>query len=127
MRSNRSRDTKPELLVRRMLRDAGYPGYRLHWRKADGRPDIAYPGRKIAIFVNGCYWHRCPRCASALPKSNTEFWRTKFGANEIRDSENYASLQAAGWTVLVVWECDLKANATNALGAVFAALGRSSR
>ena len=75
MVANTSKDTKPELRVRRMLREAGYPGYRLHWRidDEDGRyvcrPDITYPGRKLAIFVHGCFWHRCPTCDLGLPKT----------------------------------------------------------
>ena len=60
MQANKSKNTKPELLVRHALRDAGLPGYRLHWKKAPGKPDVCYPGRKVAVFVHGCYWHRCP-------------------------------------------------------------------
>ncbi|MFV2062505.1 MAG: very short patch repair endonuclease, partial [Chloroflexota bacterium] len=62
MKANRARDTKPELELRSALREAGYPGYRLNWKRAPGRPDISYPGRHVAIFVHGCYWHHCPRC-----------------------------------------------------------------
>ena len=57
MKANKSKDTKPEMILRKALREAGFPGYRLHWKKAPGHPDIAYPGRKVAIFVNGCFWH----------------------------------------------------------------------
>lgn len=73
MSSNKGKNTKPEILMRDALRQIGIPGYRLHWKKAPGRPDIAYPGKKIAIFVHGCYWHRCPHCDLPLPKTNTEF------------------------------------------------------
>ena len=69
MRANRAKNTGPELRLRRALREAGLGGYRLNWKKAPGRPDIAYPGRKLAIFVHGCYWHHCPRCYPNLPKS----------------------------------------------------------
>jgi DNA mismatch endonuclease (patch repair protein) len=110
MKGNRGKDTKPELLVRRLLREAGYPGYRLHWKKAPGRPDIAYPGRKVAIFVNGCYWHACPYCERPIPKSHAEYWEAKFRANEDRDARKTAQLEAAGWTVAVIWECELKRN-----------------
>jgi DNA mismatch endonuclease (patch repair protein) len=107
MQANRGKDTGPELKLRRLLREVGYPGYRLHWKKAPGHPDIAYPGRRIAIFVNGCFWHRCPYCNPPLPKSNTEFWRAKFAANEARDARKAAELQDAGWQVIVVWECEV--------------------
>ncbi len=108
MQANKSKNTKPELKVRHALREAGLPGYRLHWKKCAGRPDICYPGRKIAIFVNGCFWHRCPHCNLSEPKSNVEFWQAKFARNRARDERNYQSLMAQGWTVLVVWECALK-------------------
>ena len=110
MRGNKGRGTKPELVVRKMLRELGYPGYRLNWKKAPGRPDIAYPGRKLAIFVNGCFWHRCPSCNLELPKSNQEFWEYKFKRNIERDRENIRDLKDRGWKVLVLWECDLKTN-----------------
>ena len=61
MKANKSKDTSPELKVRKALREAGYPGYRQNWKKAPGKPDICYPGRKVAIFINGCFWHRCSR------------------------------------------------------------------
>ena len=108
MQANRSKNTSPELLVRKQLREAGLPGYRLHWKKAAGRPDICYPGRKVAVFVNGCYWHRCPHCALPLPKSNVAFWANKFARNQERDERNQRLLVEEGWTVLVVWECRLK-------------------
>jgi DNA mismatch endonuclease (patch repair protein) len=94
--------------VRASLREAGLPGYRLHWKKAPGRPDVCYPGRKVAIFVNGCFWHRCPYCSLPTPKSNVDFWEGKFARNQARDQRNHQQLVDAGWTVLVVWECRLK-------------------
>jgi DNA mismatch endonuclease, patch repair protein len=108
MQANRGKNTGPELELRRLLRNAGYPGYRLHWKKAPGHPDIAYPGRRIAVFVNGCFWHRCPHCNAPMPKSNTEFWQAKFAANRERDARKTAELEAAGWTVLTVWECQVR-------------------
>lgn len=113
MKGNKAKDTKPELLVRRLLRESGFPGYRLHWKKAPGRPDIAYPGRKLAIFVNGCYWHDCPHCGRKIPKSHPGYWEAKFAANRERDARKAAQLGAAGWEVLVVWECELKANSAD--------------
>lgn len=107
MQANKSKDTKPELKVRRALREAGLPGYRLHWKKAPGKPDICYPGRKVAIFVNGCFWHRCPHCDLPLPKSNVDFWEAKFRRNRERDERDHLLLLQDGWTVVVVWECRL--------------------
>ena len=115
MKGNKGKDTKPELLVRRLLRESGFPGYRLHWKKAPGRPDIAYPGRRVAVFVNGCYWHRCPMCGPPMPKAHSEFWKVKFRASEARDLRKTAELDAAGWFVAVVWECELKKNPSEAI------------
>lgn len=114
MQANKSKNTKPELLVRHALREAGLPGYRLHWKKCPGRPDVCYPGRKVAIFVNGCFWHRCPHCNLPTPKSNVSFWEQKFSRNRARDERNCNELVQAGWTVLVVWECALKKARFNA-------------
>lgn len=108
MQANRSKNTKPELLVRQKLREAGLPGYRLHWKKAAGKPDVCYPGRKVAVFVHGCYWHRCPHCDLPTPKSNVEFWEQKFARNRARDERDQNYLVQQGWKVLVVWECRLK-------------------
>ncbi len=108
MKGNRGRDTRPEVELRRLLREAGFPGYRLHWKNAPGRPDIAYPGRKVAIFVNGCFWHRCPHCRPPMPKSHTDFWQKKFDLNVERDARKTAELESAGWTVITVWECQLR-------------------
>lgn len=108
MQANKGKNTKPELVVRQSLRKAGLPGYRLHWKKAAGKPDVCYPGRKVAIFVNGCFWHRCPYCHLSLPKTNADFWRAKFERNRARDRRNNDQLVRDGWTVVVVWECRLK-------------------
>lgn len=124
MQANKSKNTKPELLVRAALRDAGLSGYRLHWKKAPGKPDICYPGRRVAIFVNGCFWHRCPHCALPLPKSNVDFWRAKFARNRARDERDQRLLATDGWTVLVVWECAL---ARDSFDATMASLVREIR
>ena len=73
MQGNKRADTKPELLMRQHLQEAGLTGYRLQW-KVPGRPDIAWPGKKVALFINGCFWHRCPHCKPAAPKKNIEYW-----------------------------------------------------
>ena len=107
MKGNKGKDTKPEMLVRRRLRMEGLVGYRLQWR-VPGRPDIAFPGKKVAIFVNGCFWHRCPHCNPSTPKTNQEYWVPKFRRNQERDKENHELLRSQGWRVHVIWECQLK-------------------
>ena len=107
MRGNKRADTRPELVVRARLRAAGLSGYRLQW-KVPGHPDVAWPGKKVALFVNGCFWHRCPHCNLSLPKSNVEYWVVKFARNVERDEQSRAALEALGWKVHVVWECQLK-------------------
>ena len=108
MQANRSKNTTPELRVRAALRAAGLTGYRLHWKKAPGRPDVCFPGRRVAILINGCFWHRCPFCSPSRPKTHPEFWEAKFARNRARDARVRAELVAQGWTVVVVWECRLK-------------------
>ena len=107
MIANKRRDTKPEIVVRQMLREMGYKGYRLDWKKAPGHPDIAYPGKKIAIFVHGCFWHRCPRCNLPMPKTHQEYWIPKLERNVQRDEENTRRLTEDGWLVIVIWECQI--------------------
>jgi len=111
MRANRARDTEPERRLRKALRDAGLGGYRLNWRKAPGRPDIAYPGRKVAVFVHGCFWHHCPTCYPNLPKSNTAFWARKFELNHERDARKRRRLEADGWWVFEIRECEVRLGA----------------
>ena len=108
MKGNKRADTKPEMLVRQRLREVGLTGYRLQWKKAPGRPDIAFPGRKIAIFVNGCFWHRCPHCNPSTPKRNVEFWQAKFKRNVERDARAIDELKEMGWAPITIWECELK-------------------
>lgn len=108
MQANRSKNTSPELRVRAALRAAGLTGYRLHWKKAPGRPDVCFPGRRVAIQINGCFWHRCPFCGPSRPKTHPEFWEQKFARNRERDERNARQLLEDGWTLLVVWECQLK-------------------
>jgi DNA mismatch endonuclease (patch repair protein) len=121
MRANRARDTGPERRLRRALRDAGLGGYRLNWRKAPGRPDIAYPGRRLAIFVHGCYWHHCPRCYPNLPKSNPDFWARKFELNRERDARKRSNLEDAGWLVIEAWECDVRDHQAEVISVIAAA------
>lgn len=108
MQGNKRANTKPELIVRKMLRELGYPGYRLDWGKLPGHPDIVYPARKLAILVNGCFWHRCPTCNPPDIKTHSEYWEAKFRRNVERDAENQEALERLGWTVVVIWEHELK-------------------
>ncbi len=108
MSANKRRDTGPELLLRKAMWKHGVRGYRLDWKRVPGRPDIAFPKRKKAIFIHGCYWHRCPKCKLSLPKSNTTFWKEKFSKNKKRDKQKEKDLRLQGWDVLVLWECDIK-------------------
>ncbi|MBS7706707.1 very short patch repair endonuclease [Chelatococcus asaccharovorans] len=107
----RGRDTGPELVLRSLLHRAGFR-FRLHAKQLPGRPDIILPRYRTAIFVHGCFWHRHPGCRNATtPSTRREFWQAKFDGNVSRDARNQAELEAAGWTVLTVWECELKADA----------------
>lgn len=108
MRRIRSRNTGPELVVRQELRALGHTGYRLHRRDLPGTPDVAFVGRKKAVFVNGCFWHGhgCPE-GSREPKSRADYWLPKIERNRQRDEAAIAQLHSQGWAVLVLWECEL--------------------
>lgn len=104
----RSRDTAPEMAVRRMAHAMGYR-YRLHVPGLPGRPDLVFPRLKAVVFVHGCFWHRHHGCRKAtVPATRTDFWLAKLTRNVERDRANLSLLKAAGWRVLVVWECQLK-------------------
>ena len=108
MAAVKSKNTSPEVALRKMLYARGYR-YRLHDAKLPGRPDIVFHGCKKAIFVNGCFWHRHSGCRYATtPKTRAEFWEAKFAANVGRDRRNIAALEEMGWSVAVVWQCELK-------------------
>jgi len=108
MRAIKSRDTGPERAVRALLR-AIAPGYRLHRADLPGKPDVVYVGRRLAIFVHGCFWHGhdCPRGARA-PKANAAYWRAKIARNRARDIKTLAAYPLMGWRAVVVYECELK-------------------
>lgn len=104
----RGKNTKPEMVVRRLLHGMGYR-YRLHRKDLPGRPDIVFVAARKVIFVHGCFWHRHEGCSLArLPKTRLDFWRPKLEANRLRDIECEEALRLEGWQVLVVWECELK-------------------
>lgn len=104
----RAKDTAPEIALRAALRSFGIVGYRLHYAKAPGRPDIAFVGRRVAVFVHGCFWHGCPHCRPARPRSNATFWQAKLDRNMQRDRRKAYALRKEGWSVVTVWECRLK-------------------
>jgi len=108
MRAVKGKDTKPEQAVRSLLHSLGYR-FRLHRRDLPGSPDIVFPGRKAAIFVHGCFWHghTCSR-GSRMPKANADYWVGKLARNQARDATTRAALEALGWRVLTVWECEIR-------------------
>lgn len=108
MKSIRSKDTGCELIVRKIIFAMGYR-YRLHKASLPGKPDIAFPKLKKAIFVQGCFWHGCKKCSrSKLPEVNKGFWKTKIRGNINRDRRNYKELKKLGWDSFCVWQCEIK-------------------
>lgn len=107
MRRIRTRNTRPEQIVRRALHRAGYR-FRLQRKDLPGTPDIVLPKWKTAIFVHGCFWHGCPSCdrGRRRPKTNLELWDAKLASNRLRDERVRQNLEAAGWQTLVVWQCE---------------------
>jgi DNA mismatch endonuclease (patch repair protein) len=104
----KSRDTKPEMILRRFLHAQGFR-FRLHDGKLPATPDIVLPRYRVAIFVHGCFWHRHAHCRLAsTPATNGEKWRTKFDATIVRDARGIAALADTGWRVIVIWECGLR-------------------
>lgn len=104
----RSKDTKPEILVRKIIFAEGFR-YRLHGKSLPGRPDIVFQRLHKVIFVHGCFWHRHSRCKLArLPKSKVNFWEPKLTANRNRDVSNARKIRKAGWRILTIWECEMK-------------------
>lgn len=107
MRAIRSKDTKPELLIRSWLHKAGLR-FRLHRKDLPGQPDLVFSKYNAAIFVHGCFWHGHDCHLFKLPRSRTDFWRAKINSNSCRDARNLDMLRSMGWRVLTVWECSLK-------------------
>lgn len=108
MRNIQSKNTAPELVLRRLLSQLGYR-YRLHLPNLPGRPDIVFQSRRKVIFVHGCFWHQHSACREGrVPSSRIEYWEPKLQRNRARDASNQARLEADGWKVLVVWECQTK-------------------
>lgn len=117
----RSRDTGPEIKLRRTLRRNGATGYRVHPKGVDGTPDIAFMRKKVAVFVDGCFWHICPICYRE-PSSNTGFWRVKASRNVERDQRVEKLLKDRGWKVMRIWEHEVDADPDSAAQSVLALL-----
>jgi len=107
MRSVGTKNTGPELFVRRLLHAEGYR-FRLHRKDLPGRPDIVFPARRKAIFVHGCFWHGHGCTKGKLPKSRKSYWKPKIAANAARDESNISALKKRGWSVSVIWQCETK-------------------
>lgn len=107
----RGKDTRPEMVVRRWLHSEGFR-YSLHSRRLPGCPDIVLRRYHTVIFINGCFWHGHPGCDKfSMPRSNVDFWQEKIRRNKERDAQEVAALEALGWNVIVVWECELSRRA----------------
>jgi len=127
MKSNRSTDTEPELRLRKTLWALGVRGYRKNVRDLPGRPDLVFRAKRVVFFVDGCYWHRCPRCRKDAPlKTNKEFWQAKLEATVERDRRNDDLLSELDFTVVRLWECDLRADLHACVRRVQAALGKQA-
>lgn len=111
MRANRGSNTGPELALRGALRRAGLIGYRVNFKGVVGSPDIAFTRYKLAVMVQGCFWHRCPHCDPPLPKQHRAFWRNKFAENIARDERTARAQASAGWKTLEIWECQIESDA----------------
>jgi DNA mismatch endonuclease, patch repair protein len=109
MRANRASATGPELRLRIALNSIGVGGYRANPRDIIGKPDLTFKHCRLAVFVNGCFWHhhKCRSASSSLPKANTRYWEAKFKANIERDRRKIAQLSAGGWRTVTVWECEI--------------------
>lgn len=102
----RSKDTKPELIVRKAVWAKGFR-YRLHGKGLPGRPDLVFPAFRTVVFIHGCYWHAHSCQKGRIPGQNSRFWQEKFAANKSRDQRNVQRLRREGWSVLTIWECSL--------------------
>lgn len=102
----RGKNTKPEMIIRRLLCKEGLKGYRIHYT-LPGKPDIVYIKKRVVIFIDGCFWHKCPECFS-IPKTNTDFWMEKINKNVLRDKGINKKLSDDSWTVLRFWEHEVK-------------------
>ncbi len=106
MQSVGTKNTGPELKVRRLLHKLGYR-YRLHVKELPGKPDVVFPARRLALFIHGCYWHGHGCSKGRLPKSRLDYWMPKIRQNQARDAANRSALQGMGWRAVTLWQCQL--------------------
>lgn len=129
MQANRSKDTKPEVKLRRLLWSAGLRGWRKHVSRLPGKPDVAWIGLKIAVFLNGCFWHGCPKCTAKgrtpIPQSNHDYWLAKRARTIERQAQQTAQLESMGWTVCIVWECEFKEDPGQAIETIRKAVSQA--
>lgn len=118
----RGKNTSPELKLRKMLCESGIRGYRVHY-KLPGKPDIVFTRKKVVVFVDGCFWHKCPVCFRP-PETNAEFWNDKLQKNVERDLKVTKELEDLGWTVLRFWEHEVKKTPEDVLARILLALNR---
>lgn len=123
MRANRGKGTHLELALRRALRRSGVRGYRLNDRRLPGTPDFSFSQARVAVFANGCFWHGHEVHERAEPKTHAGYWSAKIARNKERDRRNERDLYAMGWTVFVVWECELYQDSAKAIAPIVAVLG----
>lgn len=116
MSAIKGKNTKPEIKIRKLLWENGIRGYRIHY-DLPGKPDITFTKYKIAIFIDGCYWHKCPECFRE-PKTNTEFWMKKINGNVERDQKITKELEDSGWTVLRFWEHEVRKDTENIISII---------
>ena len=127
MRQIRSKDTTPELFLRKQLHRRGYR-FRLHRKNLPGKPDLVFPSRRKVIFIHGCFWHQHPECREGrVPGSRREYWKPKLVRNQQRDALAQTALKEQGWDTLAVWECELAKSATPILEQILRFLGPAGK
>ena len=127
MKANRSKDTGPEVRLRQLIRQSGITGYRKNYPGLPGKPDVYFSKTGVAVYIHGCFWHRCPHCKPNLPKSNIDFWEAKFNANRSRDTRVKSELRKMGVSSVTIWECQLKRKPTYCIGRIKSNLKKKSK
>ncbi len=125
MSANRGKNTGPEVNLRQALWRANARGYKVNSKDLPGRPDIVFTKKRLAVFVHGCFWHRCPICMTRTPKTHEEFWKNKFEKNTERDAKAIEDLHALGWRTMIIWECEVRDNLNDVVNMIKRALEES--
>lgn len=127
MRANRGKGTRLELAVRQALWRRGVRGYRVNVSKFPGKPDIVFPRARLCVFLHGCFWHGCPKCArrrNLTPTANASYWKRKIESNKERDAANRLRLEQEGWSVVQFWECEVHSNLGEVLDSILTQIHR---